>query len=299
MHIAIATSAAMPGGFDDADLARALLEAGADRALSVVWDDPGAEWHRFDRVVVRSVWDYTFRREEFLAWADGVGPAVLRNEPAVLRWNSDKRYLADLAATGLPVVATSYVAPGDPAPAFEGEVVVKPTVSAGARDTGRFGPATHSAARALIARLGARGATAMVQPYLPAVDDRGETAIVMFAGAVSHVLRKRAVLRPDEEAPLAEGDIGAALVMFEEDLVTAGEASDAELALAERVVGAVTERFGSVPLIARVDLLSDAAGEPVLLELEAIEPALYFAQAPGAAARLARAALSDLMPARS
>ena len=68
----------------------------------------------------------------------------------------------------------------------------------------------HHEARALIERLTAAGRTAMVQPYLPAVEARGETAIVMFAGRESHVLRKGAVLAPDEEAPLADHELGSA-----------------------------------------------------------------------------------------
>ena len=293
MRIAIATSTAMRGGFDDADVARALLDGGADAADSVAWDDDGTDWRDYDRVLVRSVWDYTRRREEFLGWADSVGPERLRNPPALLRWNSDKRYLADLAATGMPVVDTSYVGPGDPDPPLSGEVVVKPTVSAGARDTGRFGPRTHAEALALVDRLRRSGRTAMIQPYLGAVDERGETAVVTFGGAVSHVLRKRAVLAPEQEAPVSDDPLGAALAMYEPDLVAPGEASHAELDLVARVLRELERRFGAAPLIARVDVLAGDDGTPVLLELEAIEPALYLAHAPGAVERLARAVLDE------
>jgi hypothetical protein len=133
----------------------------------------------------------------------------------------------------------------------------------------------------------------MVQPYLPAVEGRGETAIVMFAGRESHVLRKGAVLAPDEEAPLADHELGSAEVMWDPDLVQPGEASDAERALAARVIEYVAERFGETPLYARVDMLTDGSGTPVLLELEAVEPALYLATTPGAAERLADAILSS------
>ena len=283
----------MPGGFDDADVARALLAEGADAADSIAWDDSAADWRAYDRVVVRSVWDYTGRRDEFLAWADSVGEKRLRNPPALLRWNSDKRYLADLAEAGVPVVDTSYVGPGDPEPRLNGEVVVKPTVSGGARDTGRFGPAAHREALALLDRLRRSGRTAMVQPYLSAVDQRGETAVVTFAGAVSHVLRKGAVLAPDEEAPLSDDRLGAALAMYDPHLVGPGQASPGELELTAQVVRFLERRFGAAPLIARVDVLTRDDDTPVLLELEAIEPALYLGHAPGAAGRLARAVLAE------
>jgi hypothetical protein len=127
------------------------------------------------------------------------------NDPALLVWNCDKHYLADLASAGIPTVPTSFVSPGEPLRPLVGEVVVKPTVSAGARDTGRFGPNAYPGARALIARVHASGRTAMVQPYLASVERVGETAVVIVDGRVSHVLRKRAVLRPDEVAPVRAG----------------------------------------------------------------------------------------------
>jgi len=291
VRIAVATCAALPEGHEyDLPLLPALEQAGGHVALEV-WDDPEVHWTDYDSVVVRWPWDYTLKREAFVSWADSLGRR-LHNRPAVLRWNSDKRYLADLSEAGLPVVDTTLVEPGDRAPALEGEVVVKPTVSAGARDTGRFGPAAHNQARALIARLTAAGRTAMVQPYLPAVEARGETAIVMFAGRESHVLRKRAVLAPDEEAPLADHVLGSAAVMFDPELVRPGQASDPERELAAAVIQHVAERFGEPPLYARVDMLEGEDGRPVLLELEAIEPSLYLQATPGAAQRLADAILS-------
>ena len=293
MHVALARAAAVPDGFDDdARLAAALRARSIDATLAV-WNDPGVDWAAFDRVIVRSTWDYTHQLEDFLAWADAIGPR-LRNPPEVIRWNSDKRYVADLAGAGLPVVETRFVAPGDPDPALEGEVVVKPAVSAGARDTGRFGPGTHAAARELLARLGAAGRTAMVQRYLPGVEASGETAIVLFGGAPSHVLRKRPVLRPDEEAPVRDDDLGAAEAMYDSGLVTGGEASAAEHELAGGVVAYLRERFGTTPLYVRVDLVPGPGGGPVVLEVEAVEPNFYLHTAPAAVDRLAALVLDDL-----
>jgi hypothetical protein len=280
--VAIATCAALPEGYDDDHpLAEALA---ADFA---VWDDPAVDWGRFDRVIVRSPWDYTFKREAFLEWADSLGE-TLENRPEVLRWNSDKRYLADLAEAGLPVVETRFVGPSDPLPDLDGEVVVKPTISAGARDTGRFSEPAHGQALALLGGLREQGRTAMVQPYLPAVEAHGETAIVFFGGEPSHVLRKGAVLGADEVAPIREEGVRTAAVMWDPELVVAGEADEDEFALASRVIGHVAERFGAPPLYARVDMLPGPGGEPVLLELEAVEPCLYLRSAPGSAERLAR-----------
>ena len=292
MNVALATCADMPEGLlVDRGLGEALAERGVGIAHAV-WDDPREDWERYDLVVVRSTFDYSRRRDEFLAWAERVGER-LRNSPPILRWNSDKRYLADLAADGLPVVATTFVSPGDPLPSLDGEVVVKPAVSAGARDTGRFRPLAHAQARRLLADLAQGGRVAMVQPFLPAVDERGETALVHVGGELSHVLRKRSVLAADEVAPVRDDAIGAAEVMYDEDLVRAGDATGAERELAREIVAAVGRRFGTVPLYARVDLLAGEDGAPTLLELELVEPALYLSEAPGAAARLADAIIAS------
>jgi len=159
MRIAFATSTAWPEGFAD-DLEAAALAA-ADFRL---WDDPAVDWEAYDRVVLRSVWDYTQRIDDFLAWCDRVGPQRLRNTPALVAFNSDKRYLGEL---GVPIVPTAFVGPDGPPPDFEGEVVVKPNVSAGARDTGRFPPERHDEALSLIEAIRASGRVALVQPSPP------------------------------------------------------------------------------------------------------------------------------------
>lgn len=208
----------------------------------------------------------------------------------MIAWNSDKRYLADLRDAGVPVVETTYVAPGDAIPEIDREVVVKPTLSAGARNTGRFEPARAAEATALIERIGELGRVAMVQPFLASVETSAETAVIVIAGEVSHVLRKRSLLAPNEVAPIRETDnLRVAEVMYDPDLVVAGEAAEDELELAGQVLEALRDRFGVTPLIIRVDMLRDDTGSPVLLELEAIEPNLYFGLAPGAVDRLADA----------
>ena len=283
----------MPDGFEpDRELPDAIRALGS-QARFEVWDDPEVDWDAYDLVVVRHTYDYTRKRDSFLAWADSLGDRV-RNPAAVLRWNSDKRYLAELAEAGVPVVPTAFVAPGEPAPALDGEVVIKPTVSAGARDTGRFGRAAHDHARALLEHITASGRTAMVQPYFAAVDAVGETALVFIAAELSHVLTKRPVLRPDEVAPTADDEIGSALAMYDDELVGPGRGSTAERDLAESLMAWLGRRFGEAPLYGRVDLVPGPDGTPVLLELEVTEPALYLASAPGAAERLARAVTACL-----
>jgi len=283
VRVAFATCSEFPQGSpDDAQAAAAL---GAD---AVVWNDQAVDWGAYDRVILRSTWDYTFGVDAFLEWCRAVGRERLRNSADVVAFNADKRYLSELSC---PSVPTAFVAPGERMPTLDGEVVVKPNVSAGARNTGRFGVALAEEARALVERIHASGRTALVQPYQRSVDSHGETALVFIAGELSHELHKRPVLAPDEVAPVIEGPLAVARAMLDENLVVARAAADDERTLARAIIAEVSERFG-VPLYARVDMVREDGGRPLLLELELIEPRLYFEQAPGAAGRFAAAVLA-------
>ncbi len=280
VKVAFATCSVFPDGWPDDHPAAEALRADFRR-----WDDPDVDWEAYDRVVLRSVWDYTSRPEEFLRWCHAVGPERLRNRPELVAFNADKRYLLEL---GVPTVPTTVVASADDPVRLEDEVVVKPNISAGGRDTGRFGPESHENARSLIDRILASGRVALVQPYLSAIDEHGEHALVFLGGELSHVLHKRPVLRAAGVAPVADHPLGVAAVMLDDDLVGPGTADDCQMELARAVHAHISERFG-MPLYARVDLVPGPDRTPVLLELEVIEPALYLSTAPGAAERLVSA----------
>jgi glutathione synthase/RimK-type ligase-like ATP-grasp enzyme len=283
----------------DADLAplAAALEALGAAVDVGRWDDdarraePG-RMARFDLAVVRSPWRYHWDRDGFLAWTRAAAAVVpVHNPVPVLEWNTDKRYLADLAAAGLPVTPTTFVAPGDPLPsdatmaAGGGDVVVKPTVSAGAKNTARYRSDETAAVRAHVDALHAAGKTAMVQPYLEAVDTAGETALVYVDGASSHALRKGPLLRPG--AGLVDG-------LYAEEEIEARQPSADERALGARVLSWLDERFGGPPLYARLDVIGGPDGRPVVLEVELTEPSLFHAVAPGSAERFAGAILARL-----
>lgn len=278
----------MPDQFTDDQRVIAELEAlGADVTYEP-WDAAGIDWRSFDAVGVRSPWDYSYRRDEFVAWAEAAGPSI-HNSADLLRWNSEKSYVSDLAKAGLSVVETLFLEPGQEWPGDEREVVVKPSVSAGGRDTGRFGPALEAEARRLIKAIHGSGRVAMVQPFQASVDEAGETALVFIDGEFSHPLRKKSVLRPDEVAPVRSTDLQVAEAMYDPELVLSGTYEEDELALAKQIVTHITDRFDYTPLYARVDMLRGADGAPMLLELEAVEPNLYFDQYPDGAGKLARA----------
>ncbi|MFJ2694936.1 RimK family alpha-L-glutamate ligase [Streptomyces rochei] len=246
-------------------LARALADAGASASVEV-WDDAGVDWAAFDLALIRSTWDYSWRADEFTAWAERCGGATrLANPAAVVRWNTDKRYLADLAAAGVPTVPTRYAAPGEAPGLPDGhEYVVKPTSGAGARFAARYTPGEHATAVRQVERMHAEGFTAMVQPYMRAVDTAGERALQFFGGRLLHAGRKGAVLAPGTPYDARK----VAHPGLEPWTPTAAEVAVAEAALAA-VPGAAE------PLYARVDLVDGDDGRPRVMELELVEPNLF------------------------
>jgi glutathione synthase/RimK-type ligase-like ATP-grasp enzyme len=277
MKLALATAIAAHALDEDLDpLLAACREAGIDTSV-LAWDDVTVSWGRFDAVLLRSTWDYTDRLPEFLAWCERTATVTqLWNSVDVVRWNTDKRYLGELAKRGVPVIESRYLAPGeDPSqlPDLE-EFVVKPTVGAGSRDAQRYAKADREAAVAHARRLLDQGRHVLVQPYLQAVDQDGETALLFFGGEFSHAIRK---------APLLKRGEGPTRALFKEEHIQPRLPSAAELAVARRVLAALP--FDTLPY-ARVDLLPSEDG-PQLLELELTEPSVFLPYGEGAAARFA------------
>jgi glutathione synthase/RimK-type ligase-like ATP-grasp enzyme len=259
----------------------ALLEALPGSEV-VAWEDQ-IDWSAYDLVLLRSTWNYTEHLGEFLTWAQSVAAVTrLLNPIEVVRWNTDKRYLGDLAAAGIPVVPTHFVESGDPvtADAVAGKVVVKPTVGAGSKGAKLF----HSdpdGALAHLAELLDQGKVAMIQPYLDNVDTDGETALVFVSGEFSHAARKAAIL---------SRDMSWSTGIYADEKVVPTVASTAERKLADQILAALP---GIVPAAAdlayaRVDLLPTPDG-PVVLELELTEPSLFLGLDPAAPARAAAA----------
>jgi glutathione synthase/RimK-type ligase-like ATP-grasp enzyme len=277
--IALVTSAvAQQLDQDLVPLTSALTRFGIDHAVHV-WDDVNVAWSRFELVLIRSTWDYSGRLPEFLAWCDGVESMTrLINSADVVRWNTDKRYLRELQAHGIPIVPTTFIAPGDTVRITEGEVVVKPTVSAGAADTERFKADEAVSAAAFVEQLNDAGRTAMVQPYIASVDQRGETALVYFGGSFSHAFRKGPILTGKTEM------LGG---LFALENLSATEPVPSERALAEQVMDLVPGGRDAV-LYSRVDLVLDDDGEPMVLELELTEPSVNFDLADGSVDRFIR-----------
>ena len=256
------------------------------------WDDPGVDWGSFDAALLRSAWDYTERLSEFLAWVQRTASqTLLLNTQAVVQWNSDKHYLAELARQGLPIVPSAFCEPGeDPGAVLEAflarqglpELVVKPAVGAGSRDTRRHPRTAVQEILEHMRPLLQKRRSLLLQPYLPSVDRDGETALIYIAGSFSHAIRK---------GPLLPAGAQATAALFAPEEITPRIPGDDERAVAERVLAALP--FPQL-LYARIDLIRAEAGEPRLLELELTEPSLFFAHGPGSALSLAGATLARI-----
>lgn len=256
---------------------------GDDAVRIVSWDDLDVDWSAFDAVIIRSTWDYTERLDEFLAWVDHVSNVTeLINGAGAVRWSTDKRYLAELEAEGIPIVPTTFVAPGATAPVVDELHVVKPTVGAGSSGARRCEP---DEVAAHVAELHAQGSTAMVQPYLARLDELGESAFCFVPAAdgdglgLSHVFRKGAILTTTEVEQ--EGDL------FAKEDISVREPNEAERALADAVLATRVVRGLDRIAFARVDIApatDPSAGDPyVVMELELIEPSFYIERAVGSA----------------
>jgi glutathione synthase/RimK-type ligase-like ATP-grasp enzyme len=262
---------------DDRPLARELVESGLRTAI-VAWDDPEFDWDSAHLAFLRNPWDYFRRLGEFAAWAEAVAErTTLLNPWPVVRWNLHKGYLVELARRGAPVVPTELVPRGGALALGAlaerrgwSEVVLKPAVSADSWETRHFRAGELAGeGQAQLDRL-LPDHDLLVQPFLEAVEAHGERCLVFLDGEFSHAVRKNALTLGGRWAGLPEG--------------APVEAAPDERAAAERVLAVAG--LGDL-LYARVDLVRAESGEPLLLELELVEPTLFLADAPAARRRLA------------
>lgn len=281
LNVALATCHQIPDLDEDGAILIAALARAGVLARPVVWDNPRIDWDGFDLVVIRATSDYIWHPEEFVDWARSV--PRLANPADVLAWNTDKRYLADLVALGIPVIPTQFfgpvpseAAPVSPADLPPGELVVKAAVSSGALDTSLYGHGESQAAADHVRALQLEGRTALVQPYRDQVDQEAETGLVFLGRNFSHAIRKESMLRAEP----------ASIPGYFREIVTSARVpSEVEREVAEAILDAVPGGRDRL-LYARVDLVPGPSG-PELIELEVTEPSLYLGLHAGAAERFA------------
>jgi glutathione synthase/RimK-type ligase-like ATP-grasp enzyme len=276
-----------PTGFViDDDRAVAPLAALGWAVETVSWR-ADADWGAFEAVVIRSPWDYSEAPEAFLAVLKRIdaSPALLLNGLRAVRWNLRKTYLREMEAAGVPTIPTVWrdsLGPGEAAGLFDtvgaGEIVVKPVVGANASGAFRItreAPRSANAHRAVEAHYAEL--PLMAQPFVPAVVAEGEFSVFAFGGEVSHTILKTPApcdFRVQEE----HGGI-----------ITAVDPEPALLAAAQRAFDATAAAVREPLLYARADLVRAPGGAFWLMEVEVVEPALYFRMDAGAPRRFAEA----------
>ncbi len=241
--------------------------------VEVIWDEANVDWSVFDAVLVGTTWDYVQKLEQFSNVMMQIdGQTRLFNSLDILQMNMNKQYLLDLADKGVPVVPTismEKVTRTAVKAAFESfgceQLVIKPTIGAGAW---RQVLLHHQAPWPSAAQLPPKGA--FVQPYLSQIQFMGELSMLFYGGEFSHAVRK---------TPKA-GDYRIQSIYGGHE--QAEQPSSAEMTLARQALSAL----GRVPLYARVDAISDDSGQPLLIELELIEPYHYVEQGPDCGAML-------------
>lgn len=230
-----------------------------------MWTDPG-DLSGYDLVLPLFAWGYQRDVAGWYALLDRFETEALPvvNPVPVLRWNSDKAYLAELGAKGVAVVPTVEVEALDDAGLAEAmaelatdEIVIKPAISGGADGTHRIMPGAPIPADAV-------GQRRLVQPLMPGILTDGEYSLFFFGGKFSHAIVKRP----------ASGDFRVQEQFGGRE--TARDASDAAQALAFAALTAAP----APPVYARVDMVGDAAGTLHIMELELIEPSLFLHHAP-------------------
>lgn len=283
-QVAYLSTTDLEGYFVYDELTYAPLQARGIEVRAVPWRADRIDWSTFDAVVIRSTWDYQSAPGAFLDVLEDIrnSGTLLLNQLETVRWNLDKGYLRDLDDRGVAIVPSRFAVALDEAlltRAFEAfavdEIVAKPTVSANADDTFRVRRGDREALARAIARLSGR--SSLVQPFVPAIVDEGEFSLFYFAGAFSHAILK---------SP-ADGDFR---VQEEHGGRLRAIVPDARLrARADAAIAVIREET----LYARVDLVRHH-GDFVVMELELIEPSLYFQLDASAPTRFADALVARL-----
>ncbi|WP_445146526.1 ATP-grasp domain-containing protein [Dyella sp. Tek66A03] len=274
-RLAIATSVIVPGIHpDDAHLAVSLQRLGIE-PTACVWNDPDVNWSHFDAVLMRSTWDYFKHYPAFRQWLDQL-PVPTINNKALLRWNSDKRYLLELAAQGIEIIPTQIVPASQLQQTLASmpvqQVVVKPTVSGTARHTAR-GRSDDVAFNQIVAQLPLEF-DYLIQPYVPEVVSDGEWSLLFFDGEFSHAVIKR----PAAGDYRVQSEFGGTAQAIEPD--------EALIATAKRALAAAAAIGHADIAYARVDGVI-SQDRFLLMELEMIEPFLHFEGRHEAAERFA------------
>jgi glutathione synthase/RimK-type ligase-like ATP-grasp enzyme len=263
--------------FEDQLVTTELIKLGL-AVKKVAWSDITFDWKSTKYVLFRTPWDYHERFDEFSDWLIRVAfETKLINSYDLISWNLDKHYLNDLKRSGLNIVETYFIEPLDSRSLSSihqelgwGKIVLKPTISASAKDTHALTPDMLASYKEIYAQL-IQDQAMMVQPFQDNIIKNGEMSLMLVGGKFTHAVNKKA----KEGDFRVQNDFGGTVEDY--------EPNQEEIDLAIKAV----EACETTPVYARVDLVADANNLPAIMELEIIEPEMWFRKNPEAAKLLA------------
>jgi len=250
------------------------LKANGHRVTRISWSDPEFNWASAQAVIFRTTWDYFDRFEEWKAWLASTSKLTQMINPyALIKWNMDKHYLLDLNDRGINIPATRYIEIGQQTnlKALYHETgwtdcILKPCVSGASRHTYKLNVDTLQEHEEIFQTLIAKEAM-MLQPFQKNVVEKGEVSLMVMGGEFTHAVLK--VAKPGDFR--VQDDFGGTVHLY--------DPSSEEIAFAEKAVAACNPQ----PAYARVDIIRDNNDQLALIELELIEPELWFRLNPRAA----------------
>ncbi len=270
--------------YEDDLLKQALINLDL-KVAKLSWDDPAFNWRETRSAIFRSTWDYFKRFEEFLKWLKMVSSqTILFNSKNIIYWNINKHYLQDLNAKGINIATTHFIEK-DYSITLKTlykelgwtETVLKPCVSGTARHTYRLNPSNIKDHEAIFKQLISKESM-MLSPFQYDIVTTGERSLVMLNGECTHAVLKVAKLGDFR----VQDNFGGSVYVY--------EPTQLEVEFAQMVVNACPE----LPIYARVDIFTDNNGNLALLEVELIEPELWFRNNPKAPGILAEALKNKL-----
>ncbi len=271
---------------DDKLVLDILTERGFDCNVAI-WDDPKVNWSEAGVTVIRSTWDYHKKYSQFINWVDTTSKAtVLLNRSEYIRWNASKLYLRDLAEAGIAIVPTTWLLRDDKVDVEQklpeilkqnfGKIVVKPSVGLATSgvlvvDENNLDAGIEHAKTLL------EDHDVMVQPFMSSVQEKGEKALVFINGRFCHAAQKAPF-----QALATAGNAGEKPIEVTMDEV---ELAEHTMSIVSQIVrehenkltGIADDTFLPPPLYARVDIVRDSTNQPVIIELELVEPSLFMA----------------------
>ncbi len=279
-NCALLTCESLVGNILDEDRLEQALEKQGWSYQWIPWKTENVNWNQFDAALIRTTWDYFADRDFFLSQLKKIEDSTCRlfNPYPLVEWNSDKSYLTDLSSKNIATIPTHWISGFEDKEiemCFENwnceKLVVKPAVGAGAKNTFKITPEFKS--KTPIHQCYAPDEVLMVQPFMEKILLEGEHSAHFFGGEFSHMVLKT----PKENDFRSQEEFGS--------YVRKLEISSGDLRFCQKVLDTLDSQW----LYARVDFINDSEGSPTLIELELIEPSLYFRYDEESASRLVTA----------